>query len=263
LAEVLAPVRIAPALIRSLTPRAEKRRLATPVQHRRPATRGDGKRARAAELIASAARPILDALLYGVLVGLVFFLSAYALTRARLRLLAGRSAATRVGSSTGAFGTTLASRPEVARFITAANGADVRPARGSSSADRSTQRPAPRLAAVPPAAPSAATDEEAGPCLGRGRRHRPWQRDEISAGLLIGCRMADERNAVLSQRVLRALAQEDARIPSWSVVDRAARKSGQTGGAWLQEARRRHQAAAARRGVRAPYGAEAAMRASA
>ena len=74
-------------------------------------------------------------------------------------------------------------------------------------------------------------------------RHRPWHTDEITAGLVIGCRVAEERNAALTQRLLRRLAQEDPRIPSWSVVDRAARNAGETGGTWLQEARRRHRQA--------------------
>jgi hypothetical protein len=77
------------------------------------------------------------------------------------------------------------------------------------------------------------------------------------AGLLIACRAADERGALLSQRLLRTLAHEDPRIPSWSVVDRAARRDGETGGVWLREARRRHRYAGALRAVPGTYGEEA------
>ena len=76
-------------------------------------------------------------------------------------------------------------------------------------------------------------------------------------GLLIGCRAADERGSILSQRLLRTLAHEDPRIPSWSVVDRAARKAGETGGLWLREARRRHRYDGSIKPVPGPYGTEA------
>jgi hypothetical protein len=58
------------------------------------------------------------------------------------------------------------------------------------------------------------------------------------------------------------MAPEDPRIPSWSVVDRAARKEGQTAGAWLREARLRHQHKPNLRAVPGPYGADADLRAS-
>jgi hypothetical protein len=83
------------------------------------------------------------------------------------------------------------------------------------------------------------------------------------AGLLLGCRIADERNAVLSQRLLRTLAPENPRIPSWSVVDRAARKDGETGGAWLRESQRRHRWQGKLRAVPDADGPGAALRASA
>jgi hypothetical protein len=262
-ADVGSPVRTAPLLVAvpSLTPLSDERRTETPADHRPATTPRSGRRSRAAELTSLAAHSILDALLYGVFVGLVFFVAAFALARARLRVLASRAAAARVESSLDAFGTTLASRPEVAQFISAANGTGVRRAAEPSSTEPRTPPAPPRLAAVPSAPASTAIAAEAIPS--ERRRHGPWQRDEIRAGLLIGCRKAEERNAVLSQRLLRALAQEDARIPSWSVVDRAARKHGQTGGAWLREARRRYRAASTPYGVAAPYGREAALRASA
>ena len=40
----------------------------------------------------------------------------------------------------------------------------------------------------------------------------------------------------LTCRLLKTLREEDPRIPSWSVVDRTARKAGSTGGQWLREA---------------------------
>jgi hypothetical protein len=241
LAEAGSSVRTAPlvAAVAALTPRPETHRRATPADHRSTPTPRGGERARMSAIVRATARPVVDALMFGALVGLLAAIAAYGLARGRLRLLDARNARPRTGSSWAAFGTTLASRPEAVRSFAAAHGADVRRPREPSRADRSTRPPAARLEAVPLVPASTATAPEAGPS--QHHRHGPWQPDEITAGLLIGCRIAGERNAVLTQRLLRTLAQEDARVPSWSVVDRAARKAGQTGGAWLREARHRHE----------------------
>jgi hypothetical protein len=84
------------------------------------------------------------------------------------------------------------------------------------------------LAAEGPAPPAPATPG--------GPRRRRWERAEIMAGLLAACRLAREQDRQLTTRLLRELAQEDARIPSWDVVDRAARRAGATGGEWLARA---------------------------
>jgi hypothetical protein len=186
-----------------------------------------------------------------MLVGLVFSLVGCALTRARLWFITWREAAmSPVEFSTAAFGTVW--RVDVAQLMAAVDLAEARPTRERSSADRSTRRQPARPVALAPAAPVA----EAG--RPRCPRHPPWQTDEITAGLVIGCRVAEEQNAALTQRLLRRLAREDPRIPSWSVVDRAARNAGETGGAWLQEARRRHRQAGNLQAVPGPDGAEAA-----
>jgi hypothetical protein len=191
-----------------------------------------------------------------VLVALVFSLVGSALTRARRWFVASREAAMGpVEFPTAALGSALW-RVDVAQLMTAVDLAEARPARERSSADRSTRRQSARPVALAPAAPVSPVLAEAG--RPRFPRHRPWHTDEITAGLGIGCRVAEERNAALTQRVLRRLAQEDPRIPSWSVVDRAARNAGATGGAWLQEARRRHRQAGKLHAVPAPAGEEAA-----
>jgi hypothetical protein len=103
----------------------------------------------------------------------------------------------------------------------------------------------PRLAPaapVPPAPPSEPAagrparpgDDRATP-PGRPRR-RPWGQGEIMAGLLAAWRTALEQDRQLTARLLRELAQDDSRIPTWSVVDRAARRAGATGGEWLSQA---------------------------
>ncbi|HEX2105423.1 MAG TPA: hypothetical protein VHF51_17350 [Solirubrobacteraceae bacterium] len=240
-ADVGSPLRSAPLLVAvpSLSLLSEDRRgAATPSEHSGPTppTRGSRAAGQTSEFIEVATHRIRDALAYGLLVGLGFFLAAYALMRARLRFIAARETASgSFGPSAAGFGTALSS-PEVAMFI-AASGAALRAAPEPSSAETTT--PPPRPIAVPAPAPE---PEKLADDAGRSSSPRsgPWQRDEIIDGLLIGCRAADERNAILTQRVLRTLARQDPRIPSWSVVDRAARKSGETGGDWLREARRRH-----------------------
>jgi hypothetical protein len=233
------------------------RRLAAPQQDPAPAVRRTTIATRAGELAARAGHAVRDALVYALLVGLAFSLAAYALMRARLRLIAGREATMGpVEFSTAALGTAL-SRVEVAQFIGAANAEAALQARERSSADgRSMRPPVARPADVAPSASASTVAAEARPA--RRPRHRPWHTEEIAAGLGVGCRLAEERNAVLSQRLLRALAQEDPRIPSWSVVDRAARKAGETGGAWLREARRLHRHGSGLHAMPGPYGEEAA-----
>jgi len=179
-----------------------------------------------------------------------------ALMRARRWFIAWREAAMgAVEFSTAASGTGLW-RVDVAQLMTAANLAEARPTRERSSADMSTRRASARPVAPAPAARVSPVVAEAG--RPRRPRHRPWHTDEITAGLVIGRGVAEERNAALTQRLLRRLAQEDPRIPSWSVVDRAARKAGETGGAWLQEARRRPRQAGKLQAVPGADGGEAA-----
>jgi hypothetical protein len=256
LSGVGSPIRTAPLLVAvpEKTLGSETHRRATPDEQGSPATLGGGRRARVAELATSAAKSVAEVLAYGVLVGVVFFLAAYGLALARVRLLAERDAGRRFGSR-ASFSTMLASMPELARFMRGVSVPDTLPAPEPESANGTAPPATTRFAAVAPAeAPAPTARADAGPSP--RRRHAPWQPDEIVAGLLIGCRTADERNAVLSQRVLRALAQEDARIPSWAVVDRAARRGGQTGGAWLREARRRYADGRIRHAVAAPDSAE-------
>ncbi len=237
------PVPTAPpfVVVPSLTLHSDHRRLATPQDDPAPTTGRATRVAPAAALTTRAGRSIRDALAAGMLVALVVSLVGSALTRARVWFIARREAARGpVEFSTAAFGTAIW-RVDVAQLMTAVDLAEARPTRERSSADRSTRRQSARPVALAPAAPASPVVAEAG--RPRCPRHRPWHTDEITAGLVIGCRLAEERNAALTQRLLRRLAQEDPRIPSWSVVDRAARNAGETGGTWLQEARRRHRQA--------------------
>jgi hypothetical protein len=186
------------------------------------------------------------------LVGLAFALAAYALMRARLRFLTDRDAA-----SGRWLQLVQRDRAPLPRDPSPPpRGGGVRPVPPPSGAEK----PAPSLTRhVDLPRPAGAPGGAAFVAPLRRQRHGPWTRDEIMAGLLIGCRAADERGALLSQRLLRTLAREDPRIPSWSVVDRAARRDGETGGAWLREARRRHRYDGLK-AVPGPYGPEADLR---
>jgi hypothetical protein len=70
------------------------------------------------------------------------------------------------------------------------------------------------------------------------KRHAPWRAEEIFAGLLIAAEAARAGDRRLTGRLLTELREHDPRVPSWSVVHRAARRTGSTGGQWLREAER-------------------------
>jgi hypothetical protein len=83
-------------------------------------------------------------------------------------------------------------------------------------------------------------DTQAGPDLASSgaTRLRPagWSEDELQKGLAKAAARARRERVELTQRRLRNWATEDPEIPSWSVVDRAARAQGSTAGEWLREA---------------------------
>jgi hypothetical protein len=256
-AGVGSPGRTAPLFVAvpSVTRHSDDRRLATRREDPVPTAPRATSAGPVAELATRAGRSIRDALVYGALVSLVFFLACCALTRARWRFITWREAAMGpVEFSTATFGTAVW-RVDLAQLLTATDVAEARPPapRERSSAEGRTRPQSARPVTLAPAPPVSPVVAEAG-----RSRHRPWHTDEITAGLVLGCRVAEERNAALTQRLLRRLAQEDPRIPSWSVVDRAARKAGETGGAWLHEARRRHRQAGKLHAVLRPAGEEAA-----
>jgi hypothetical protein len=100
------------------------------------------------------------------------------------------------------------------------------------------------MAAAPPASTPARAPVRPAPST--PKRHAPWRSDEIVAGLLIAAETAHAQGRPLTSRLLKELRERDPRVPSWSVVYRAAQRTGSTGAEWLRDAERDSRERAAR-----------------